>query len=242
MAADGVRRAIGLVLAAHRSYSSCAQYRQNVVDARADIVAAGLPDVPVIYTGDWHTHPRFVEANARHVRAAIERLPSDLRSRAQVVFTAHSVPVSMAGARRYHRQIVESSTLVADAAHARDWAVVFQSRSGRPEDPWLGPDVAEYVREARARGVPAVVLAPIGFVCDHIEVLYDLDHEAAQVCREIGLPMVRAQTVNDDPLFLDMTADVVLDVWKRYESGRPLHIAPSSPPERIEGPPPHRGN
>ena len=241
MAADGVRRAIGLVLAAHRSYSSCAQYRQNVVDARADVVGAGLPDVPVIYTGDWHTHPKFVEANARHVRTAIERLPADLRSRAQVVFTAHSVPVSMAGARRYHQQIVESSRLVADAAAARDWAVVFQSRSGRPEDPWLGPDVSEYVREARARGVPAVVLVPIGFVCDHIEVLYDLDHEAAQVCREIGLTMVRAEAVNDDPLFLDMTADVVLDVWKRYESGRPLHIAPSSPPERVEGPPPNRG-
>jgi ferrochelatase len=242
MAAGGVRRAIGLVLAAHRSYSSCAQYRQNVVDARADVVSAGLPDVPVIYTGDWHTHQKFVQANATHVRTAIERLPPDLRSRAQVVFTAHSVPVSMAGARRYHEQIVESSRLVADLAGTRDWAVVFQSRSGRPEDPWLGPDVNEYVREAHARGVPAVVLAPIGFVCDHIEVLYDLDHEAAQVCREIGLPMVRAQTVNDDPLFLDMTADVVLDVWKRYESGRPLHIVPSSPPERIEGPPPHRGN
>ena len=242
MAAGGVRRAIGLVLAAHRSYSSCAQYRQNVVDARADVVSAGLPDVPVIYTGDWHTHPKFVQANATHVRTAIERLPPDLRSRAQVVFTAHSVPVSMAGARRYHEQIVESSRLVADLAGTHDWAVVFQSRSGRPEDPWLGPDVNEYVREAHARGVPAVVLAPIGFVCDHIEVLYDLDHEAAQVCREIGLPMVRAQTVNDDPIFLDMTADVVLDVWKRYESGRPLPIAPSSPPERIEGPPPHRGN
>ena len=111
---------------------------------------------------------------------------------------------------------------------ARDWAVAFQSRSGRPEDPWLGPDVCDYLREARAAsGVPAVVLAPIGFVCDHIEVLYDLDAEAAQVCRDIGLPMVRAETVNDDPIFLDMTADVVLDVWKRYESGRPLPIAPA---------------
>ena len=240
MAADGVRRAIGLVLAAHRSYSSCTQYRQNVVDARAEIVAAGLRDVPVIYTGDWHTHPKFIEANAEHVRSAIQQLPDTLQSGAQVVFTAHSVPSSMSGAARYHAQIVESARLVADTVGTREWAVVFQSRSGRPEDPWLGPDVRDHLREAKTSGVPAVVLAPIGFVCDHIEVLYDLDAEAAQVCRDIGLPMVRAETVNDDPIFLDMTADVVLDVWKRYERGRPLSLAPMSPPERFEGPPPRR--
>jgi protoporphyrin/coproporphyrin ferrochelatase len=241
MAADGVRRAIGLVLAAHRSFSSCTQYRQNVVDARAEIVAAGLRDVPVIYTGDWHMHAKFIEANAEHVRWAIQQLPDTLRSGAHVVFTAHSVPSSMSGAERYHAQIIETARLVADAVGRREWAVVFQSRSGRPEDPWLGPDVRDHLREARTSGVPAVVLAPIGFVCDHIEVLYDLDAEAAQVCREIGLPMVRAETVNDDPIFLDMTADVVLDVWKRYERGRPLPLAPISPPERTEGPPPRRG-
>ena len=227
MSAAGVRRAIGLILAAHRSYSSCTQYRQNVADARREIVAAGLRDVPVVYTGDWHAHPKFIHANANHLRVAIDRLPAHLRASAQVVFTAHSVPLSMSGAGRYQQQIAESSRLVADAAGAHDWVVVFQSRSGRPEDPWLGPDVTEYLRDARARGVPAVVLVPIGFVCDHIEVLYDLDHEAAHVCREIGLPMVRAETVNDDPLFLDMTADVVLDVWERYESGRPLQIVPA---------------
>ena len=232
MAADGVRRAIGFVLAAHRSYSSCTQYRQNVLDARAELRVAGLADVPVIYAGDWHTHQKFVEANARHVRSAVDRLPEDSRSGAQVVFTAHSVPASMSGAERYRLQVVESARLVAGSAGARDWAVAFQSRSGRPDDPWLGPDVCDYLREATARGVSAAVLAPIGFVCDHIEVLYDLDHEAAQVCRDIGLPMVRAETVNDDPLFLDMAADVVIDVWKRYESGRPLPIV---------GPPPRRG-
>ena len=241
MAADGVRRAIGVILAAHRSYSSCTQYRQNVVDARTELRAAGVPDVAVIYTGDWHTHPKFIDANAQHVRAALDRIPDDRRAGAQVVFTAHSVPSSMSGAARYERQVAESARLAADAAGAGNWTVAFQSRSGRPEDPWLGPDVSEYLRDARTRGVPAVVLAPIGFVCDHIEVLYDLDHEAAQVCRETGLPMVRAETVNDDPLFVDMLADLVLDVWQRYASGRPLTIAPASAPERIEGPPPRRG-
>ena len=242
MSSDGVRRAVGLVLAAHRSYSSCTQYRQNVLDARAEIVAAGLPDVPVIYTGDWHTHLKFIEANASHLRRAVERLPDALQSSAHVVFTAHSVPSSMSGAGRYHQQIVESARLVADAAGRNDWAVAFQSRSGRPEDPWLGPDVGDYLRDAKTRGITAAVIVPIGFICDHIEVLYDLDAEAARVCREVGLPMVRAETVNDDPIFLDMTADVVLDVWTRYERGRPLPLAPASPPERSEGPPPKRGS
>ena len=104
------------------------------------------------------------------------------------------------------------------------WALVYQSRSGRPSDPWLEPDVCEYLRREKAGGLEAVILCPIGFVCDHIEVLYDLDREAADVCREIDLPMVRARAVNDDPLFLDMMADVVLDTIAWYEGGRPLPI------------------
>ena len=222
MAADGVRRAVGLILAPHRSYSSCTQYRQNVMDATA---AAGLKDVAVTYVGDWHMHPKFIETNARHVSAALDRLPADARAGARLVFTAHSVPVSMSGAARYAQQVNESARLVAAAVGPHDWTVVFQSRSGRPEDPWLGPDVCEHLRAA-AEDVPGVVLVPIGFVCDHIEVLYDLDHEAAAVCRHLGLPMARAETVNDDPLFLDMTSDVVSDVVKTYRSGYPLPIIP----------------
>ena len=240
MAAAGVKRAIGLVLAPQRSYSSCTQYRQNVMDARAQLAADGLPDVAVTYVGDWHTHPKFVEANARHVRAALARLPDAARMGARLVFTAHSVPESMTGATRYKQQIEESAERVAAVLGATDYVVVFQSRSGRPEDPWLGPDVCEYLR-AMPNRASGIVLVPIGFVCDHIEVLYDLDCEAAEVCREIGLPMVRSETVNDDPLFLDMTADVVADVWNRYRSGRPLPIVSAAPPERQEGPPPARG-
>jgi len=225
MAHDGVRRAIGFVCAPHRSYSSCTQYRENVVSARQAVVDAGLSDVSVTYVGDWHHHDRFIEVNARHVRAALDTLPGPVRSAARLVFTAHSIPIAMAGAARHRAQLLESSRLVAERLGVADWALVFQSRSGRPEDPWLEPDLCQYLRAERGRGLAAAVICPIGFVCDHVEVLYDLDIEAAQVCRDIGLPMARAATVNDDPLFLEMMADEVLKTWDRYRTGRPLVLS-----------------
>jgi len=236
MAQDGVRRAIGFVCAAHRSYSSCTQYRENVVSARRAAVEAGLSDVSVTYVGDWHHHDRFIEVNARHVRAALDTLPAPVRSAARLVFTAHSIPVAMAGAARYRAQLLESSRLVAERLGVADWALVFQSRSGRPEDPWLEPDVCQYLRAERAAGLAAAVICPIGFVCDHVEVLYDLDTEAAQVCRDVGLPMARAATVNDDPLFLEMMADEVVKTWGRYRTGRPLCLSmvTAGPVQRVE--------
>jgi len=240
MAQDGIRRAVGFVCAAHRSYSSCAQYRQNVLDARAEAVGRGLPDVAVTYVDDWHVHRSFIDTNAQHVRDALDRLPESVRAAARVVFTAHSIPVSMTGAERYRTQLTQSVRLVASRLGRQNTALVFQSRSGRPEDPWLGPDVGEYLRSERAAGLEAAVICPIGFLCDHIEVLYDLDHEAADVCREIGLPMVRAAAVNDDPRFLDMMADVVMQTWTRHRRGMPLSLVPLTPPERVEGPPPSR--
>jgi ferrochelatase len=232
MADDGVKRAIAFVLAPHRSYSSCTQYRQNVADARAQLAALRLPDITITYVSDWHIHAKFIEANARHARYALDRLPAAVRAGARLVFTAHSVPVAMTGAAVYRRQIEETARLVAARLDIDDWAMVFQSRSGRPDDPWLGPDVCEYLRDI-PDSASGVVLVPIGFVCDHIEVLYDLDCEAAAVCREIGLPMERAETVNDDPAFLDMAADVVVDVWERYRTGRPLPIVSAFAPGEL---------
>jgi ferrochelatase len=224
MAQDEVKSAIGFVCAAHRSFSSCTQYRQNVLDAREHIAGAGLPDVAVTYVGDWHNHDRFIEANAQHVAAALGTLPAALDTAARIVFTAHSIPTSMAGADRYRAQLAESARLVMARLGRTDWALVFQSRSGRPEDPWLEPDICSYLRAERARGLESAVICPIGFVCDHIEVLYDLDCEAAETCREIGLPMARAATVNDDPIFVEMMADVVMQTWDRYRTGRPLSL------------------
>jgi ferrochelatase len=226
MAKDGVRRAIGFICAAHRSYSSCTQYRENVADARAQNVAAGHADVSLTYVDDWHTHEGFVGTNARHAAEAIATLPEEDRGRARLVFTAHSIPTTMAAADRYKAQLLESARLVARRLGRDDWALVFQSRSGRPSDPWLEPDVCAYLRAERAKGLAAAVLIPIGFVCDHIEVLYDLDVEAAAVCREVGLAMARAQAVNDDPAFMDLMADVVLGTYARFRGGRPLQIVP----------------
>jgi len=224
MYAAGARRAIGFIAAAHHSYSSCQQYRENVTDARAALRADTGGDIDITYVESWFEHPLFAETNARHVRSALTGLPEDLRGSARLLFTAHSIPIPMAVSSRYQEQLQQSAALVAEKAGISDWALVYQSRSGRPGDPWLEPNICEYLRTAQANGLQAVVLCPIGFVCDHIEVLYDLDHEAAEVCRDLGLPMVRAESVNDDPLFLDMMADVVLKTIRRYERGRPLQI------------------
>ena len=220
----GARRAIGFITAAQHSYSSCQQYRENVAAARAELRREGA-DVDVTFVGSWYDHPQFIAANAAHVRTAFDRLPADARTSARLIFTAHSIPTTMAASSRYEAQLRESARLVAEAVGVGDWALVYQSRSGRPGDPWLEPDIGDYLRREKAAGLAAVVLCPVGFICDHVEVLYDLDREAADICRQLGLPMARAETVNDDPLFLDMMADMVMRTIRRY-SGRVLPLIP----------------
>ena len=229
MAREGVRRAIGFIAAPHRSYSSCTQYRENVRDARTALRRTGLPDVEITYVDDWHTHPGFIEAATAQVEAALGELTPELRTRATLVFTAHSIPTSMAAQYPYREQYERTAALVAERARMRTGcmlphATVYQSRSGRPEDPWLGPDICDFLREQRQRGLEAVVLCPVGFVCDHIEVLYDLDIEAAGIARTLGLPLVRARTANDHPAFIEMMTDVVLRTERRYAHARPLPL------------------
>ena len=229
MSDDGLRRAIGFIAAAQQSYSSCEQYKENVADARAAVRVEGRRDVDVTYVGSWFDHDLFVEVNAAHVLEARARLPRVVQERARLVFTAHSIPSPMAAASRYEHQLRAGASKVAARTGMRDWALVFQSRSGRPQDPWLEPDVCDYLRRERAAGLEAVVLCPIGFVCDHIEVLWDLDHDAALTAADAGIAMTRAEAANADPRFIDMMADVVTKTMKRYEKGRPLPISPVSP-------------
>jgi ferrochelatase len=225
MSRRGVRRAVGVLAAAHRSYSSCTQYRENVADARRGLGESGLADVEVSFVGDWHLSKGFIDANAAHILQARETLPESLREVAEIVFTAHSIPAPMAERYPYAQQIRASADAVLAALQdPRPAQVVYQSRSGRPEDPWLGPDINEHLEAAAAGGTPAVVICPIGFVCDHVEVLYDLDVEAAATARRLGLPLARAAAVNDDPAFVGALADSVCTVLDRYAGGRPLPI------------------
>lgn len=202
MAQDGVRRATGFLCAPHRSYSSCTQYRQNVVDARAELVGAGLQDVAVTYVGDWHADRRFIDANATHVRTPFDILPSPLRESARLVFTAHSIPVAMAGADRYRAQLMESAHLVATRLGSVNWALVFQSRNGRPDDPWLGPDVCDYLRAERANGLEAasekmVSRKPVGSLTSNAQLFHSVSRERlrsnlrARPCERIHQPVQR---------------------------------------------------
>ena len=146
----------------------------------------------------------------------------------------------MAAVDRYVAQLKESAAAVAARVGTTDWTLVFQSRSGRPEDPWLEPDVNAYLRDARAAGLASAILVPIGFLADHIEVLFDLDVEARETAASIGLALARAEAVNDHPRFIEALADAGCGVIDRYGRGRPLSIVPAEPPARRELPPPVR--
>jgi ferrochelatase len=200
LARDGVRRALGFVLAAHRCEASWDRYLRNV-DAARERIGSSAPVVG--YAGEWHAHPLFIEAAADRVADAIARFEPAARDRAQLIFTAHSIPAAMAAASPYVEQLRESAQLIAERLGRRVWTLAFQSRSGNPRDPWLEPDVCDVLRGLKGR--PAVI-APIGFICDHVEVLYDLDVEAARVAREADVMMVRAATVGEHPRFIEMIA------------------------------------
>jgi protoporphyrin/coproporphyrin ferrochelatase len=243
MSAAGVRRAIGFITAAQKTYSSCGQYKQNVAEARKELARRGLADVEVTFVDDWNTHPGFITANAARVAEALARLPEGVRDAATVIFTAHSIPTPMAEKSVYVRNFEDAARAVMHLLRSpHEWATAYQSRSGRPEDPWLTPDVNDLLRTEHAAGeLRAVVLCPIGFLCDHVEVLWDLDREALETCRELGIPATRAKAVNDHALFADLMADVVRTTYARNAEHRRLTIVPATPPERVEGPPPHRG-
>jgi len=206
MQAEGVRRAVGIVMAPHRSYSSWDQYRENVREARAQ-VGEGAPEVG--YPRAWFDHPGFIEAQADRAAAALEAIRVETRSEIPILFTAHSIPSAMALRSPYEEQLTTSARLVAARLDHPRWSVAYQSRSGDPGTPWLGPDVNETIREFGRRGETAVVVVPIGFVCDHIEVLYDLDTEARETAEEAGMAFCRSGTVADHPAFIRMLADLV---------------------------------
>ncbi len=206
MAEDGVRRALAFVTSATSSYSGCRQYLDNIADARNE-VGADAPQVEKIRV--FYNHPGFIAAVVDRVRVALSELDEACRKSAQLVFTAHSIPLSMAGGCDYQSQLEEACRLVAKAAPGLPWDLVYQSRSGPPSRPWLEPDVCDHLRALKVGGAKGVVVAPIGFLSDHMEVIYDLDVEASDVCERIGLPMARAATVGTHPDFVSMIRELI---------------------------------
>jgi protoporphyrin/coproporphyrin ferrochelatase len=212
MAADGIRHAVAFVTSAYSSYSSCRQYLDDIARARAQ---AG-PDAPEIdKLRPFFNHPGFVEPLADAAGAAARGLPASAADRFDLVFTAHSIPESMAAASgpsggAYPRQLAEASRLVAErVSGVRSVQLAYQSRSGPPSVPWLGPDVNDCLAALAAAGSPGVVLVPVGFVSDHMEVVYDLDVEAASAARRLSLPLARAATPGTDPRFVSMITELV---------------------------------
>jgi ferrochelatase len=203
MQADGIRRAAAFVTSAFGSYSGCRQYREDIARAQQ---AGGVEDLVIEKLPNFCDRPEFIETMTERVRAAMTQLPEA----EQLIFTAHSIPVSMAESSPYLRQLKEASARVAAACGMSNWTLVYQSRSGPPSQPWLAPDICDYLRAQQQAGVRAVIVCPIGFISDHMEVLYDLDTEALAVCREIGMKMMRAGTAGSHPKLIAMIRDMVL--------------------------------
>jgi ferrochelatase len=198
----GIKRALGLVLAAHRCEASWERYQNDVAEARERVGAASPM---IVYPTPWHDHPLFIEAVVDRVSAAIARFDDDERDRIELVFTAHSIPTAMAARAPYVDQLNESARLITEALRCQRWTLAFQSRSGSPREPWLEPDIGDVLRKVNGR---AALVVPLGFLCDHVEVLYDLDVAAAQIARDSGVRMERAPTVSDHPKFIEMMAAI----------------------------------
>jgi protoporphyrin/coproporphyrin ferrochelatase len=201
-----VRRALAVVLAAYGSYSSCRQYLENIEAARQ---AAG-PEAPRIdKVRLFYNHPGFVAANAEHLREALatQTAPDPIH----IVFTAHSIPRVMADGCAYAAQLQETCRLIAsEAGIPRErWTLAYQSRSGRPSDPWLEPDILDHLRALHTGGVRSTVIQPVGFLSDHVEVLYDLDEEARTLCDQLGLRLQRARTAGCHPRFVGMLRELI---------------------------------
>lgn len=205
---DGIKSALAFVTSAYSSYSSCRQYLEDIERARASL-GADAPRVEKVRA--FYSHPGFIEANVANITDALAQIPEARRSKAKMVFTAHSIPESMAANCDYEAQLLETSRLISERLDLNDWRLVFQSRSGSPAQPWLGPDVCDHLRTLSVQGVEDVVVAPIGFVSDHMEIIYDLDLQARELCEQVGMKMHRAATAGTHPAFVRMILELILE-------------------------------
>lgn len=214
MAADGVGSALVFPTSAWGGYSGCLQYHEDIARARAAF-GAGAPEL--LKLRQYFDHPLLIETFADAIRSARDRLPAGQRAAARLVFTAHSIPVSADaaagppadGGRLYSRQVADAARLCAAATGFTDHDLVWQSRSGPPQVPWLEPDIVDHLDDLAAKGVEAVIVCPVGFVSDHLEVIWDLDNEAAQKAAELGMGFARAATPGSDPRFAKLVVELI---------------------------------
>ncbi|MEU7230191.1 ferrochelatase [Streptomyces chrestomyceticus] len=243
MVRDGHRRIAVLATSAYASYSGCRQYRENLADALTTLQADGLPVPQVDKLRHYFNHPGFVRPMVDGVLASLAELPADVRDGAHIAFTTHSIPTAAADTSgrpedhtadgeggAYVAQHLDVARVIADAVREETgvdhpWRLVYQSRSGAPHIPWLEPDICDHLEEVHGAGVPAVVMAPIGFVSDHMEVKYDLDTEATAKAAELGLPVARSATVGADPRFAAAVRDLVLERAAAEQGRAPARCA-----------------
>ncbi len=205
---DGVRRALVFVTSAFSSYSGCRQYREDLIRA-SETVGNGAPAFDKLRV--FYNHPGFIEPMIEKTQRALAHFPAEAQPGVHVVFTAHSIPVAMARGSDYVAQLEEACSLVAAGVDTTNYRLVYQSRSGPPHAPWLGPDIGDYLRLLQAQGIHQVVNVPIGFISDHMEVMVDLDEQARQLADELGIDFVRAETVGTHPAFIQMIRDLILE-------------------------------
>jgi ferrochelatase len=219
MVRDGRRRALAFFTSAYSSYSGCRQYRENIDQARA-VVGAAAPEIDKLRV--FFNHPGFIGPMTEQVRVALEQIPIERRAATRVIYTAHSIPESMAAQCRYSQQLAEAARLVSQSLGLAQYDLAYQSRSGPPQQPWLGPDIGDALCMLAAQDQPStgkttdVVIVPIGFLSDHVEILWDLDVEAQAIGQELGLNVVRAGTVGNHPRFVCMIRQLIVE---RIEGG-----------------------
>ncbi|HEY9181275.1 MAG TPA: ferrochelatase, partial [Candidatus Baltobacteraceae bacterium] len=194
---EGIEKPVVIILAAHQSPASWDKYTGLIPGGR--------------YVPPYYEHPLFVRANAARVREALQRLGKRSFDGVELIFTAHSIPQAMADASPYEAQLRRSAQLVAREAGAQSWRIAYQSRSGSPAEKWLEPDIRDVLRALPGERTHEAIVAPVGFLCDHVEVLYDLDVDAAKAAKDAGVAMERASALNDHPLFIEMMADLAME-------------------------------
>jgi len=206
MQKDGVKRAVTFFTSGYSCYSGCRQYRENIVETQGNLGE----DAPVFdKIRVFYNHPNFIEVNAESLEKALDQFPDEKRQQVQVAFTAHSIPMGMAQNSAYEAQLMETARLVAEMAGVTEWKLVYQSRSGPPQVPWLEPDILDHMDELHQAGKDNLVILPIGFISDHMEVMFDLDVEAKDKAEEHGMQMVRAASAGTHPKFISMIRELI---------------------------------